>query len=218
VLRATGTHTSRYGPRRRQDSQRITSTAHKGSDRLYLRADRHLGRAHCVARTLMTDCLLTDPSSSTSPRINQGPTSGGGRSATRTRAQPGPATGPVEAQPLLKANGEPGGDHEEGEQTPSPRHRHQKHFLYWRAMMHQIGIVCALTLSVIAGGFRMDWDPALGEASSIFLKNHPSALAERGFVTSAIADGVAASTMWGALGRPSCASPPSGLHNLHSTA
>ena len=61
--------------------------------------------------------------------------------------------------------------------------------------MHQIGIVCALTLSVIAGGFRMDWDPALGEASPIFLKNHPSALAESGFVTSAIADGVAARTM-----------------------
>jgi hypothetical protein len=41
----------------------------------------------------------------------------------------------------------------------------------------------------------MDWDPALGEASPIFLKNHPLALAESGFVTSAIADSVAASTM-----------------------
>ena len=61
--------------------------------------------------------------------------------------------------------------------------------------MHQIGIVCALTLSVIAGGFRMDWDPALGEASPIFLKNHLSALAESGFVTSAFADGMAARTM-----------------------
>jgi hypothetical protein len=32
----------------------------------------------------------------------------------------------------------------------------------------------------------MDWDPTLGEESPIFLKNHPLALAESGFVTSAI--------------------------------
>jgi hypothetical protein len=61
--------------------------------------------------------------------------------------------------------------------------------------MHQIGIVCALILSVIVGGFRMAWDPALGEASPIFLKNHPSALAESGFFISAIADCVVVSTM-----------------------
>jgi hypothetical protein len=41
----------------------------------------------------------------------------------------------------------------------------------------------------------MDWDPALGEVSPIVLKNHTSALAESGFVTSAIADGVVARTM-----------------------
>jgi hypothetical protein len=41
----------------------------------------------------------------------------------------------------------------------------------------------------------MDWDPAEGGVSPILLKNHPSALAESGFVTSAIADGVAARTM-----------------------
>ena len=41
----------------------------------------------------------------------------------------------------------------------------------------------------------MDWDPAHGAASPIFLRNHPSATAERAFVTSAIAEGVAARTM-----------------------
>jgi hypothetical protein len=41
----------------------------------------------------------------------------------------------------------------------------------------------------------MDWDPALGEESPIFLKNHPSALEERGLITSAIADCMAASTI-----------------------
>jgi hypothetical protein len=86
--------------------------------------------------------------------------------------------------------------------------------------MHQIGIVCALTLSIIAGGFRMDWDPALGEASPIFLKNHSSALAESGFVTSAIADCVVASTMrvWtrSALAE-SCAFSPSGLRGQETS-
>ena len=41
----------------------------------------------------------------------------------------------------------------------------------------------------------MDWDPALGEASPVFLRNHPSAFAESGFVSTAIAEGVAACTM-----------------------
>ena len=133
-----------------------------------------------------------------------------------TRAQQGQTTCPVEAPPPLRANGEPGG---EGEQPPSPLYRLLERLQYWRATMHQIGIVCALILFVIAGGFRMDWDPALGEASPIFLKNHPLALAESGFVTSAIADSVAASTMLVcarsgcALGQPSCASSSSGLHS-----
>ena len=61
--------------------------------------------------------------------------------------------------------------------------------------MHQMGLVCALTLSVISGGFRMDWDPALGEAIPIFLRNHPSAFEEAAFVTAAIAAGVTARTM-----------------------
>jgi hypothetical protein len=50
---------------------------------------------------------------------------------------------------------------------------------------------CALTLSVITGGFRMDWDPA----APTFLRNHPSSLAEAAFVAEAIAAGIAARTM-----------------------
>jgi hypothetical protein len=139
-----------------------------------------------VARTLITDCLLTDPSSLTCPRINPGPSSGGGRSATR--AQQGPATGPVEAPPPLRANGEPGGDHEEGEQPPSPLHCLLERLLYWHTTMHQICIVChsarshspsLLEDSVWIG---TPW-PALGKVSPNLLKNHPSALAESGFVT-----------------------------------
>ncbi len=63
--------------------------------------------------------------------------------------------------------------------------------------MHQMGLVCALTLSVITGGFRgMDWDPDRRPAPPAFLGNHPSsALAEAAFVSGAIASGIAARTM-----------------------
>jgi hypothetical protein len=61
--------------------------------------------------------------------------------------------------------------------------------------MHQIGFVCALTLSVIASGYRLDWDPTLGPAPPVFLRNHPSAFAEAAFVAAAIAAGVQAGTM-----------------------
>jgi hypothetical protein len=61
--------------------------------------------------------------------------------------------------------------------------------------MHQMGLICALTLSVLTGGFRMDWDPDMGPAPPTFLRNHPSALAEAAFVTEAIAAGTAARTM-----------------------
>jgi hypothetical protein len=61
--------------------------------------------------------------------------------------------------------------------------------------MHQMGLVCALTLLVITGGFRMDWDPERGPAPPAFLCNHPSALAKAEFVAEAIAAGVTARTM-----------------------
>jgi hypothetical protein len=63
--------------------------------------------------------------------------------------------------------------------------------------MSVLGLVCALTLSVIGTGFRLDkeWDPAMGPAPAVFLKNHPSAYAEAAFVTDAVMTGVATGTM-----------------------
>ena len=81
-------------------------------------------------------------SSSTGPRVSTGPASGGKRSTTR--AQPGPTPGPGEAPPPLRADGEPGGDYEEGEHPRSPRHRLRERLPYWRATMHQIGIVATM--------------------------------------------------------------------------
>ena len=63
--------------------------------------------------------------------------------------------------------------------------------------MGVLGIVCALTLSVIGGGFRLEneWDPEMGPAPATFLRNHPSAYAEVAFVSEAIATGIATGTM-----------------------
>ena len=98
-------------------------------------------------------------------------------------------------EPTLDHHGDVAGEHAESEPSPSPRHRLRDRRAYWGATMHQMGLVCALTLSVIAGGFRMDWDPELGPAPPAFLRNHPSAYAEATFVADAIAAGVAARTM-----------------------
>jgi hypothetical protein len=31
---------------------------------------------------------------------------------------------------------------------------------YWLATMRQIGTICALTLSILSAGYRLEWDPA----------------------------------------------------------
>ena len=100
-----------------------------------------------------------------------------------------------EPQPQLDHHGDVGGEYAEGEQAPSPRHRLRDRREYWGATMRQMGLVCSLVLSVISGGFRMDWDPDKGPAPPAFLRNHPSALAEAAFVADAIATGIAARTM-----------------------
>jgi hypothetical protein len=61
--------------------------------------------------------------------------------------------------------------------------------------MHQIGFMCAMTLSILDAGYRMEWDPTLGAAPAAHLRNHPSAYAESDFVSEAVAAGVAAGIM-----------------------
>ena len=114
---------------------------------------------------------------------------------------PTPAEEPEPEEPLHAQRGEvdepvePPPKHAKGETPPSPRHRLRDRRQYWIATMHQLGVVCALTLSVLAGGFRMDWDPELGTAAPIHLLNHPSAFANKAFVSEAVATGIRAGTM-----------------------
>ena len=60
--------------------------------------------------------------------------------------------------------------------------------------MNVVGVTCALTLSIIAGGYQLEWNEH-GPAAAAHLRNHPSALAEAAFVSEAVAAGVAAGTM-----------------------
>ena len=83
----------------------------------------------------------------------------------------------------------------QGEQPESPLHRLRTHRPYWVRTMHQIGMVCAMTLSILEAGYRLEWDPKTGHAPAACLRTHPSAYAESAFVSEAVAAGVAAGIM-----------------------
>ena len=57
--------------------------------------------------------------------------------------------------------------------------------------MHHLGMVCALTLSVL----RLEWNPLTGAPPARWLRNHQSALAHSVFVSEKVAEGVTLGTM-----------------------
>ena len=66
---------------------------------------------------------------------------------------------------------------------------------YWLATMRQMGTICALTLSILTAGYRLEWDPTTGPPPAVHLANAKSAYESRDFVLAAIADGVGLGTM-----------------------
>jgi hypothetical protein len=66
---------------------------------------------------------------------------------------------------------------------------------YWVATMHKMGIMCALTLSILAGGYRLEWDRAMGPPAPGLFPNAKSAFTATEFVSAAIAEGVSLDTM-----------------------
>ena len=56
--------------------------------------------------------------------------------------------------------------------------------------MHLISMVCALTLSILAEGYQLEWDPMRGPAPPIRLCNHPSVIKQWDFVSGAVSTGV----------------------------
>jgi hypothetical protein len=77
----------------------------------------------------------------------------------------------------------------------SPLHRLRQHRPYWLDKMKVMGTICALTLSILATGYRLDWDPATGPALPVFQSNHPSASMHREFTREAVATGAAMGIM-----------------------
>jgi hypothetical protein len=61
--------------------------------------------------------------------------------------------------------------------------------------MHKMGIVCALTLSILAGGYRLEWDEKKGPPAPGLFPNAKSVFAATEFVSAAIAEGVSLGTM-----------------------
>ena len=65
---------------------------------------------------------------------------------------------------------------------------------YWLATMRQMGTICALTLSILSAGYRLEWDPAKGPPPAVHLPNAKTAFENPAFVTAAIAEGVGLGT------------------------
>ncbi len=90
------------------------------------------------------------------------------------------------------------GEAVEGESPPeSPVGRlpSRTHRAYWIATMHQNGMVCAFTLSVIDNGYQLAWSQDSGPPTPCKLRNHPSAFAHPAFVSAKIVEGVSWGTM-----------------------
>ncbi len=66
---------------------------------------------------------------------------------------------------------------------------------YWLATMRQMGTICALTLSILSAGYRLEWDPATGPPPAVHLSNAKTAFENLAFVPAAIAEGVGLETM-----------------------
>jgi hypothetical protein len=61
--------------------------------------------------------------------------------------------------------------------------------------MHKMGIECALTLSILAGGYRLEWDEAMGPPAPCLFQNAKSAFTVPEFDSATIAERVSLGTM-----------------------
>ena len=67
-------------------------------------------------------------------------------------------------------------------QGPAPeplRERLRSRRAYWHASMRAMGVVCALTLSILSDGCRLEWDPITGLLPRVHKRNAQSAARAR---------------------------------------
>ena len=103
------------------------------------------------------------------------------RALAAGRMRPGSAAPPDPADADEFGDEDRGEAHEGAPAATSPVGRLRAHRSYWLATMHQIGLICALTLSVIDSGYRLEWDPVKGPPARRWLRNYPSALEQAAF-------------------------------------
>jgi hypothetical protein len=88
------------------------------------------------------------------------------------------------------------GEASQGEQPDeSPIGRLRARRSYWAATMRHLGMVCALTLSVLDSGYRLEWNPLTGPPPARWLRNHPSAFELSDFVSEKVSEGISLCTM-----------------------
>ena len=61
--------------------------------------------------------------------------------------------------------------------------------------MRYLGMVCALTLSMLDSGYRLEWNPLTGPPPARWRRNHQSALEHSKFESEKVAEGVTLGTM-----------------------
>ena len=88
----------------------------------------------------------------------------------------------------------------EGDMSGAPpellRDRLRSRRPYWIATKHQIGVVCALTLSILKDWYRLGWDKATGAPAPGSFPNAKSAFSAPDCVSAAVAEGVNQTQPW----------------------
>ncbi len=130
----------------------------------------------------------------------------------RDRARNGAAGGGPAREPALQADSDEDSDPVPGNSNAGLRAEAREEELIWPrhfkfrerprsrpsrhpcdgtvATTHQLGlVVCALTLSILSRGYRLEWDPAAGPPAACVFCKAESTLAEPEFVSTAIAEG-----------------------------
>jgi len=88
------------------------------------------------------------------------------------------------------------GEASQGEQPDeSPIGRLRSRRPYWAAAMRYLCMVCALTLSMLDSGYRLEWNPLTGPSPARWRRNHQSALEHSKFESEKVAEGVTLGTM-----------------------
>jgi hypothetical protein len=78
-------------------------------------------------------------------------------------------------------------EEDSGTATKPLRERLRSRRPYWRATMDTLGVICALTLSILDSGYRLQWAANKGVPPPVRLANTRSAFEHSAIVSAAVA-------------------------------